>query len=153
VKTVQTKPSFGDKEQHIEYTSRPSSYAIMFKEDTSKIAIIQKGIRYFSPGGRIEHNETKEDCLHRELLEEFGWEIEVHHYIGNAERYFYVEKEGIHYLNDGHFYMCNKVRERFVPIEDDHILHWVSSSEAPQLLVHDHQQWAVKQAILLCKQK
>ena len=150
---MQMKPSFGDKKQHIEYTPRPSSYAIIFKEDTSKIAIIQKGVRYFLPGGGMENNETKEACLHRELLEELGWEIEVHQYIGNAERYFYAEKENVYYLNDGHFYICSKVREHHVPIEDDHILHWVSSSEAQQLLVHDHQQWAVKQAILFCKQK
>ncbi|MGG0186778.1 NUDIX hydrolase [Bacillus rhizoplanae] len=147
------KPSFGEKKRHIEYTSRPSSYAIIFKEGTSKIAIIQKGVRYFLPGGEIENSETKEACLQRELLEELGWEIEVHHYIGNAERYFYAEKEGIYYLNDGHFYICGKIREHHVPTEDDYILHWVSSSEAQQLLVHDHQQWAVKQAILLCKQK
>lgn len=147
------KPSFGDKKQHIKYISRPSSYAIIFKEDTSKIAVIQKGKRYFLPGGGIENGETKESCLHRELLEELGWEIEVQHYIGNAERYFYAEKEDIHYLNDSHFYICSKVPENHVPIEDDYILHWVSSSEAQQLLVHDHQQWAVKQAILLSKQK
>lgn len=147
------KPSFGEKKQHIKYTSRPSSYAIIFKENTSKIAIIQKGIRYFLPGGGIKNGETKESCLHRELLEELGWEIEVQHYIGNAERYFYAEKEDVYYRNDGYFYICNKIRKMHVPKEDDYILHWVSPSEAQQLLVHDHQQWAVKQAILFCKQK
>lgn len=106
------KSSFGDRKQHIEYTSRPSSYAI-----------IQKGVRYFLPGDGIENNETKEACLHHELLEELGWGIKVHHYIGNAERYFYAEKENVYYLNDGHFYICSKVREHHVPIEDDHILH------------------------------
>ncbi|MGG2014961.1 NUDIX hydrolase [Bacillus sp. S10(2024)] len=147
------KPSFGEKKQHIEYISRPSSYAIIFNEDTSKIAVLQKGIRYFLPGGGIENNETKESCLHRELLEELGWAIEVQQYIGNAERYFYAEKEGVYYLNDGYFYICSKTREKHVPKEDDYILYWVSSSEAQQLLVHDHQQWAVKQATLVHKQK
>lgn len=145
------KPSFGKKKQHIEYISRPSSYAIIFKENTSKIAVIQKGIRYFLPGGGIENGETKESCLHRELLEELGWEIKVLHYIGNAERYFYAEKEDVYYLNDGFFYICKKIRKTHVPKEDEYILHWVSSSEAQRLLVHDHQQWAVKQAVLLCK--
>ncbi|MFI8709161.1 NUDIX hydrolase [Bacillus sp. NPDC077411] len=147
------KPSFGEKKQHIEYISRPSSYAIIFKEDTSKIAVIQNGVRYFLPGSGIENGETKESCLHRELLEELGWEIEVQQYIGNAERYFYAEKEDIHYLNDGHFYICSKIRDYHVPTEDSYILHWVSSSEAQQLLVHDHQQWAVRQAMLVHKQK
>ncbi len=52
------KPTFGEKKQHIEYTIRPSSYAIIFNQDISKIAIIQKGVRYFLPGGGIENNET-----------------------------------------------------------------------------------------------
>ncbi|ENQ3108607.1 8-oxo-dGTP diphosphatase [Bacillus sp. 491mf] len=150
---MQIKPSFGEKKQHIEYILRPSSYAIIFNENTTKIAVIQKGIRYFLPGGGIENGETKESCLHRELLEELGWAIEVQQYVGNAERYFYAEKEGVYYLNDGYFYICNKTQEKHTPQEDDYILHWVSSSEAQQLLVHDHQQWAVRQAILLCKQK
>lgn len=42
---MQIKPTFGEKKQYIEYISRPSSYAIIFKENTSKIAVIQKGVK------------------------------------------------------------------------------------------------------------
>ncbi|MEH6892356.1 NUDIX domain-containing protein [Bacillus sp. JJ864] len=137
---MQIKPSFGKKKPHIEYLSRPSAYAIIFNENTSKITIIQKDVRYFSPGSGIENSATIESCLHRELLEELGWEIEVQHYVGNAELYFYAEKEDVYYINDGYFYICNKRRKTHIPKEDDYILHWVSSSEAQRLLVHDHQQ-------------
>ncbi len=40
----------------------------------------------------MEGTETKDECLHRELLEELGWAIEINQYIGNAMRYFYAEK-------------------------------------------------------------
>ena len=45
------------------------------------------------PGGGMEGTETKDECLHRELLEELGWKIEIDQYIGNAMRYFLPKKK------------------------------------------------------------
>lgn len=150
---MNTKPSFGYKKSNKQYVLRPSCYAIIFDESCLKVAVIQKGTKYFLPGGGMENAETRELCLHRELLEELGWKIEIQQYIGNAERYFYAEKEGIYYVNDGYFYICNKVNEHINRIEEDHILEWLSPSQAQRLLIHPHQQWAVTQAILLQKEK
>ena len=122
-------------------------------QSASNIAIIQKGERYFLPGGGMESNETKEECLHRELLEELGWTIEIEQYIGNAARYFYAEKEDTYYLNDGFFYIANMVHKQTETSEEDHILKWMSPLLAIELLIHDHQKWAVEQALLLRKQK
>lgn len=41
----------------------------------------------------MEGTETKDECLHRELLEELGWKIEIDQYIGNAMRYFLPKKK------------------------------------------------------------
>ena len=41
----------------------------------------------------MEGTETKDECLHRELLEELGCAIGIDQYIGNAMRYFYAEKK------------------------------------------------------------
>lgn len=101
-----SKLTFGSKKINVHYTLRPSCYAIIFQSSSSKIAVIQKGDRYFLPGGGMEGNETKEECLHRELLEELGWAIEIDQYIGNAARYFYAEKEDTYYLNVGFFYIA-----------------------------------------------
>ena len=49
------------------------------------------------PGGGMESTETKDECLHRELLEELGWIIEIEQYIGNAARYF-MRKRKIHII-------------------------------------------------------
>ncbi|COF88612.1 Mut/NUDIX family protein [Streptococcus pneumoniae] len=101
----------------------------------------------------MEGNETKEECLHRELLEELGWAIKIDQYIGNAARYFYAEKEDIYYLNDGFFYIANMVQKQTENCEEDHVLRWMSPLHAIELLIHDHQKWAVEQALLLQIQK
>lgn len=145
------KPSFGYKKENQHYISRPSCYAVIFDESCSKVAVIKKGTRYFLPGGGMENAETREACLHRELLEELGWQIEIKQYIGNAERYFYAEREDIYYLNDGYFYLCKQIDEQTDRMEQDHILQWLSPSEAQHLLIHKHQQWAVKQVLALQK--
>ena len=101
----------------------------------------------------MEQNETSELCLHRELVEELGWHIEIQQYIGNAKRYVYAENEDIYYLNDGFFYICKKLQTKLLSSGKDHILQWLPPSQAQKLLVHEHQQWAIKQALSLQKQK
>ncbi|HDR7635841.1 TPA: NUDIX domain-containing protein [Bacillus mycoides] len=88
-----SKPTFISKNPTVQYVLRPSCYAVIFNNTCSKIAIIEKGEHYFLPGDGMESTETKEACLHRELLEELGWAIEIDRSIGNAARYFYAEKE------------------------------------------------------------
>ncbi|ALQ68649.1 NUDIX hydrolase [Bacillus thuringiensis] len=149
---MMSKLTFGYKKPTEQYVLRPSCYAIIFNS-SSKIAAIQKGNHYFLPGGGMEGNETKEECLHRELLEELGWAIEIEQYIGNAARYFYAEKEDTYYLNDGFFYIANMVQKQTENCEEDHVLRWMSPLHAIELLIHDHQRWAVEQALLLRKQK
>ncbi|HDR8172645.1 TPA: NUDIX hydrolase [Bacillus thuringiensis] len=149
---MMSKLTFGYKKPTEQYVLRPSCYAIIFNS-SSKIAAIQKGGRYFLPGGGMEGDETKDACLHRELLEELGWVIEIDQYIGNTARYFYAEKEETYYLNDGFFYIANMVQKQTENCEDDHVLRWMSPLLAVELLIHDHQKWAVEQALLLRKQK
>lgn len=62
--------------------------AILEKEDKVFIARRRPGKHlegYWEfPGGKIENNETPEECLKRELKEELGIEITVKNYIGKS---------------------------------------------------------------------
>ena len=42
------------------------------------------------PGGKIEKNETPEQCLIREIKEEFGIDVKVGEYLGEIEKHFLI---------------------------------------------------------------
>ena len=84
----------------------------LFLTQLLQTLLLSKRRPLFLPGGGMEGTETKDECLHRELLEELGWAIEINQYIGNAMRYFYAEKEDTYYLNDGFFILRTWCRHK-----------------------------------------
>jgi 8-oxo-dGTP diphosphatase len=140
--------TFGEKEEGKEYILRPAVYCLMFNNLKNKMAIIEtRDGKYFLPGGGIEKNETHEDCLKREAIEEMGMDIEVGPFVGCARRYFYSTNEYKYYLIEGHFYLCDMGKQINKPIEEDHILKWMEPFQAIENLLHEHQSWAVNEAL------
>jgi 8-oxo-dGTP diphosphatase len=140
--------TFGIKEKDKKYIWRPAVYCLMFNDQKDRIAIIQTSDgNYFLPGGGIENDETHEECLKREALEEMGMEIKVGNFLGCARRYFYSTNEYKHYLSEGHFYLCEKAKILGNPIEENHFLKWIEPSQAIENLFHEHQTWAVSEAL------
>lgn len=62
--------------------------AVFRQNDSVMVARRAKGqhleYKWEFPGGKIEKNETPEECLHRELKEEFGITVEVGEYVGES---------------------------------------------------------------------
>lgn len=143
---------FGEKKDNAEYIRRPAVYGLMFNEQKDQIGIIETddGL-YYLPGGGIENNETHEQCLKREAIEEMGLEVEIGSFIGSAQQYFYSNSERTYYLNEGHFYFCKMVKQLGKPLDDDHFLIWLKPDEAIENLVHEHQSWAVNEALKLIR--
>ena len=55
---------------------RVGAYGIIINDN--KIALVKTSHgNYFLPGGKIEENETPEECIKREFIEEVGLDIEV----------------------------------------------------------------------------
>ncbi|GAB0168040.1 NUDIX domain-containing protein [Lysinibacillus sp. CTST325] len=141
--------TFGEKKEGENYIWRPAVYCLMFNSQKEKIAIIQtKDGNFFLPGGGIEKNESHEECLKREALEEMGMDIELGHFIGCAQRYFYSTNEYKYYLSEGYFYLCDKGRQISKPTEVDHFLLWMEPMQAIDCLFHEHQSWTVNKALL-----
>ncbi|OCA81613.1 DNA mismatch repair protein MutT [Bacillus sp. FJAT-27225] len=139
---------FGEKVEGKQYVHRPAVYGVMFNEK-KEIGIIECGGKYFLPGGGLEGQETHEECLKRENIEEIGLESEIGAFIGRAQRYFVSTLDHIYYLSDGYFYFCEPGARSYDPLEDDHTLVWMGPTEAINCLFHEHQSWAVQEAVKL----
>ncbi|WP_273129220.1 NUDIX hydrolase [Bacillus weihaiensis] len=140
--------TFGKKEDGKEYIIRPAIYCVLLDSQSNTVAIIQTGDgKYFLPGGGIEDIETHVECLKREALEEMGMDIEIGNFIGRSNQYFYSTNEFKHYLSEGYFYLGNVGKKISDPLEEDHSVIWIEPSKAIKNLFHEHQSWAVSEAL------
>ena len=140
--------TFGQKEDAVEYIKRSAVYCLIFNDQKDKLAIIRTGDgKYFLPGGGIEKHETHEECMKREALEEMGMEIELGHFLGCAQRYFFSTNQYKYYLSEGYFYLCEMGNLVSEPTEEDNFLIWVEPIQAAEHLFHEHQSWAVNEAL------
>ena len=77
--------TFGKKDPHLHYYTRPGAYLIAIEEDCVILMETPKG--YFLPGGGLDADETHEECIHRECLEELGCTVKIHGKLAEAEMY------------------------------------------------------------------
>lgn len=78
---------------------RISCRSVIFKDNQVVLIYRERdGEQYYVfPGGKIENNETKEECIVRECKEELGLEVSVNKYI--------YEVKGEDFIQ--HFFLCN----------------------------------------------
>ena len=110
---------------------------------TVTAAIIEKGGRIFAarrapgkhleglwefPGGKLEPGESPEQCLARELKEEFGVKTNIGEFVGESI-YDYGEKvirliayRAVH--EEGEFQLRDHDKIKWLAIEDFHSLDW-----------------------------
>lgn len=134
---------FGIKEDK-KYYDRNGAYIILIRDNKAGIVETQKGC--FLLGGKIENNETYEQCIKRECLEEIGYDVLIKHKVCSAETYCYHEKIGyfhpsqVYYLGE----LLDKTQET---IETDHNLVWYDCDIIKDKMFSEMQGWAIEQAI------
>jgi 8-oxo-dGTP diphosphatase len=141
-------PEFGNKLEGINYIDRPGAYAVI-QNNEKQIAVIQTGNGCFLPGGGLDPGETEVDALHRELMEETGFQISVTAEIGSAVEYIKASSENKYYRIQSRFYQAQLDVKVGEGIEQDHHLIWLSQEEALSRLTRQSQAWAVQNGVAI----
>lgn len=132
---------FGVKEK-AEYIDREGVYLIPIHN--SKIGVIKTAKGYFLLGGGLDGNESHEDCVKRECIEETGYIAVVKDKICSAETYTTHPKLG--YFHPIQSYYVGELKEKVSePIETDHILMWVRYDDIKGKMFAEMQNWALEQ--------
>lgn len=138
-------PTFGDKVAGKTYVERHAAY-IIIKDSTEQIVLVQApNGAYFLPGGEIEKGETQVEAIHREVLEELGFKVELADYLGQADDYFYSRHRETYFHNPAYFYSAKSWQADGEPLEDFNVIKWFSIEEAIEKLKRGSHKWAVKE--------
>ncbi len=139
-------PLFGDKLVGQIYIERPGAYAVI-QNARQRIATLRAGTAFFLPGGGSAPDEPPQVTLHREIMEECGRAIEIGPELGKAIEYIYAKNEGVYYQIRSTFFEAMFMDGQVEPLEDNHVLVWLSASEAIQRLQRQSQAWAVRRLV------
>ena len=136
--------TFGLPEPGKTYRDREGAYLLAVQNGMLAVADTPTG--WFLPGGGIDPGEDHVACICRECLEELGCPAQAGAYIGCADAFMMLLRDGpFHPIQ--YYYAGTLGRKIQEPVEDDHHLCWVPVREAARKMKLEMQRWAVQQLL------
>lgn len=132
-------------EAGLDYPDRPTAFGLVLHEARMACVRVDRGDRsYFDlPGGAVDGEETEEQALVREFLEETGMSVRPVARIGEAAQFF-RRSDGKPLNNIGGFWLAEFISlDPAAKVEADHELVWLAPDAALERLRHDAHAWAV----------
>lgn len=113
------------------YRRRPGVYAVLLRGD-SILATFQEAPtpEFQLPGGGIDAGEQPVAALHREVIEETGWKIDVLRRIGAFRRFTYMPEYDLWAEKLCTVYLARPVLRLGPPSEAGHTAVWLPVEEA-----------------------
>ena len=140
------KPSlqFGVADPGADYLQRPATFGLVFHDEKIACVRVTRDIPYYDlPGGAVDGDETEEQALVREFVEEAGMTVRPIERIAEAGQYF-RKSDGQPVNNVGGFWIAEMTAlDPARKVEDDHELVWLAPDEAARRVRHDAHAWAV----------
>jgi 8-oxo-dGTP diphosphatase len=135
---------FGQTQPGVTYVERISVYGLCSRGEAS-LAIVQIGkaapYEYDLPGGGVEKEEDEASALMREFQEEAGLTVWPNRVIGRAGQFWVNKGEPRNSLAT--FYEVELSASDSEPTEPDHVLIWMSPTEALTKVRHEAHAWAI----------
>lgn len=131
----------GMKNNNKHYDFRETCFGIVYKDN--KFYLTEKNGEISLIGGGLEGNETHEDTLKREFLEEAGLEI-----LGTQEFVtidcYWITRNGKHMNSLAHFYIVNVSDAILTPVEKESKLVILDVDDAIKEIVLPYQKEGLK---------
>jgi 8-oxo-dGTP diphosphatase len=113
------------------YTRRPGVYAVLLRGAGILVTHQAEPVpEYQLPGGGIDKGEHPIAALHREVIEETGWKIDVHRRIGAFRRFTYMPEYDLWAEKICTVYLARPVFRLGPPSEAGHTAIWLPVEEA-----------------------
>jgi 8-oxo-dGTP diphosphatase len=113
------------------YRRRPGVYAVLLRGDSILTTFQQAPVPEFQlPGGGIDAGEQPVAALHREVIEETGWKIDVVRRIGAFRRFTFMPEYDLWAEKLCAVYLARPVMRLGPPSEAGHTAVWLPVKEA-----------------------
>jgi 8-oxo-dGTP pyrophosphatase MutT (NUDIX family) len=132
---------FGVPDESIAYQARPASYVVI-TDHQGRVAAVKGKTHYFLPGGGAIDQETPEQTVRREVMEELSREVHIIGQIGKAIQYF--NADGRHYRMEAVYFAGEFGSESIA--KGEHELCWLEVEQIEERFFHKSHVWAVRQA-------
>src|SRR5215467_11473738 len=133
-------PVFGTRLSGCNYVRRPSAYALL-RNPKGEWAVVRTRFGCYLPGGGAEPNETPQQTVEREALEECGFVLKVGRHLGSAVEFVYSLEEKQYFEKICEF-VDAEISSVVTPSEPGHELVWATTEHAARLLLHESHRWA-----------
>ena len=136
---------FGTPAPGLAYRPRPTAFGLVFQDGRLACVRVDRGAgSYFDlPGGAVDGDETEEQAVVREFLEETGLTVRPVARIAEAAQYF-RKTDGEPINNTGGFWIAEqRAFDPAAKVEADHELVWLDPHGALRELRHEAHAWAV----------
>lgn len=135
---------FGHADDGADYLFRPATFGLVFHDEKIACVRVTRDTPYYDlPGGAVDGEETEQEALVREFIEEAGMTVRPIERLTEAGQYF-RKSDGEPVNNFGGFWIAEMTElDPARKVEDDHELVWLHPRTALAELRHDAHAWAV----------